>query len=312
MCEDGIGAMGRRSFLRLLAPGRQVPAGAGVVLPGGLEVLPRSAWASGLSDPGPLPTEAPDDVRVLIVHHSVSSNTYAEDAVVGLLRDFHALHTGPDREWPDVAYNFFVDRFGRAWEGRSGSLDGPVIGDATGGNQGFSQLVCLVGDFRHEPPSDAAQQTLVALLAHIAERDGVDPAPGATASFVSRGSNRHPGGTTVSTPTIAGHRDMSVTACPGDAAYALVTGDLPARVAGTSATTSTTAPDPTTATTTTTAPSTSSTAGTTTRPRPVEPSDGAWPAVAVFGAAGTAVVAGVGAVIARRSRLMRARGRHSR
>jgi hypothetical protein len=72
---------------------------------------------------------------------------------------------------------------------------------------------------------------MVALLAWLAERYGIDPRPGATASFVSRGSNRWPAGASVTTATITGHRDMSKTACPGDAAYHLVRNDFPTRVA---------------------------------------------------------------------------------
>ena len=46
--------------------------------------------------------------------------------------------------------------------------------------------------------------------------------PGATAQFVSRGSNRWPAGESVVATTVSGHRDMSMTACPGDAFYPFV------------------------------------------------------------------------------------------
>src|SRR5688500_18291358 len=49
-------------------------------------------------------------------------------------------------------------------------------------------------------------------------------------TFVSRGSNRWPAGASVTTSTIAGHRDMSMTTCPGDAAYPLVKEAFPAEV----------------------------------------------------------------------------------
>jgi N-acetylmuramoyl-L-alanine amidase len=250
MCLDGRGGGGAISRRGLLggaaaltavswsglggvahASQRQVPAPLPVEVAPGLVILRRDSWGGDLPGPAALPTEAPGDVRVLLVHHSASANGYGEDAVVDQIRQFHALHTGPERGWPDVAYNVFVDRFGRAWEGRSGSVDGPVIGDATGGNQGFSQLVCLIGNHEVEAPSAAALDTLARVLAWLAARDGVDVTAGATTTFPSRGSNRWPAGSTVDTTTIAGHRDMSQTACPGDAAYARVRGDLPALVA---------------------------------------------------------------------------------
>jgi len=43
------------------------------------------------------------------------------------------------------------------WEDRTGSLDGPVMASATGGSQGFAQLVCMVGDFTRVLPTAVAQ-----------------------------------------------------------------------------------------------------------------------------------------------------------
>ena len=90
------------------------------------------------------------------------------------------------------------------------------------GSQGFAQLICLIGDFTSQLPTPAAQASLVKVLAWLADRYDIDIGHGATTSFISRGSQRWPAGTAVSTPTIAGHRDMSYTACPGDAFYPLL------------------------------------------------------------------------------------------
>jgi hypothetical protein len=193
-------------------------------------VRPRAEWAGGLPVPAPLEQEAPGDVRFLIVHHTASTNRYAAGDVPAQIRGFHSFHTGPEKGWPDVAYNFFVDRYGGAWEGRAGSLAGPVMPDATGGSQGFAQICCFIGDHTAEPPTPEAQRSMILLLAGLAERYGVDPAPGATTTFVSRGSNRWPAGASVPTSTIAGHRDMSMTTCPGDAAYPLVKDAFPIEV----------------------------------------------------------------------------------
>ena len=83
----------------------------------GLVVTSRAGWVpdtapivSGLS------TEAA--VAVLVVHHSETSNGYAVEDVPKVLRSFRAYHVSPKKGWPDVAYNFFVDRFGAS--GRDG------------------------------------------------------------------------------------------------------------------------------------------------------------------------------------------------
>ncbi len=189
----------------------------------GVTVHPRSDWGAKLPAKGALLAETP---RFLLVHHTVSSNTYAKEAIPGIIQGFFGFHTGKEKGWNDVAYNFFVDRFGGVWEARTGSLDGPVRGDATGGNQGFSQLVCLIGDFTTQPPSPEAIGSLSRVLAALGQKYGIDTAPGVTTSFVSRKSNRWKEGVCVETPTISGHREMSQTTCPGDALFAIVRDEL--------------------------------------------------------------------------------------
>lgn len=188
-------------------------------------VRPRADWAAGLPADDSLPVEADGDVRFLIVHHSESPNTERPGSIPARLRGFHDYHT-TTKQWPDVAYNFFVDPFGEIWEGRTGSLARPVRGDATGGSQGFAQLCCFVGDHSTTPPTPAAMQTMTVLLAWLAGRYGIDLTAGKTIHFTSRGSNRWPRGTEVVTDPIVGHRDMSQTACPGDALYPLVRTEL--------------------------------------------------------------------------------------
>jgi N-acetylmuramoyl-L-alanine amidase len=201
-------------------------ASAATASDGAVQVHPRDAWGSDLPVKGPLAVEAPGDVRFLLVHHSASSNAYERAAVAIQIRAFYKLHTST-KGWPDVAYNFLVDRFGGIWEGRAGSLTAPVRGDATGGSQGFALLCCFIGDHRDIPPSPEATGAMVRLLPWLAGQYCIDTSPGATTSFVSRGSTRWPAGSHVTTSTIAGHRDMSLTECPGNAAYALVRNCFP-------------------------------------------------------------------------------------
>lgn len=251
--------------------------GNGLALPArGLTINPRSSWGADLPPKGPLQGE---DVRFLIVHHSGSQNGHSPANVPNILRGWFDFHTG-SRGWNDIAYNFVIDSGGGVWEARQGSIEGAVAGDATGGNQGFTQLVCLIGDTNTVPSSAAARTSLVQVLAWLADRYGVSTATGAEVSFTSRGSNKWPAGTPVTTPTIAGHRDMSQTTCPGDNLYAYTVGSLradveaarggsphppPAPSTTTSSTTASTTAPPTS--TSTTLPATTTTiAATTTMP----------------------------------------------
>ncbi len=202
-----------------MAPGAAVADVGTVAAP---PIHPRSDWASGLP---PLSPPQPETVKFLLVHHTLTPNNYPAAVVPARLAGMYRFHT-TDRGWPDLAYNFLVDAHGGIWEGRSGSLQGPVRGDATGGSQGFAQLCCFIGDHTSAPPTPAAQAAMSALLAWLASRYAIDLSPGRRVTFVSRGSNRWPRGSTVTTDPIAAHRDMSSTECPGDAAYPLVRGAL--------------------------------------------------------------------------------------
>ncbi len=231
-----------------------------------ITIIERDAWADGRAPTGPI--EAEDDVRFLIVHHTVSSNTYGEGDVVGILRSMYNFHTN-DKGWSDVAYNFCVDRFGRVWEARAGSAAGAVRGDATGGSQGFAILCAFIGDHRTEAPSEAATQAMGGLLAALGGRYGIDLSAGATTTFTSRGSNRHPAGTAVTAPTVCPHRMMSQTECPGDAGVAHIEERLVPIASGTTPSVSTTTTigtttaSTTTASTTTASPTTAATSAST-------------------------------------------------
>jgi len=252
----------RRKFIRAAA-GLAVGAN-GLALPArGITINPRSSWAVDRPPKGPLSGE---DVRLLLVHHSASRNGHTGADAPAILRSFYDYHTSAEKGWNDIAYNFLIDADGGIWEGRAGSLAGPVAGDATGGNQGFSQLVCIIGDYNAVQPSVASLTSLVSVLAWLADRYGVSTAPGAEVTFTSEGSNKHPTGTTVTSPTITGHREMSQTTCPGDNLNAYVVGALRADVEAARGGSAPAPPPPATTTTSATATTTTTTTTTTVPP----------------------------------------------
>lgn len=218
----------------LLLP-RAVGAGLTAEIPsvpigGGHSIIRRESWGGDLTPRGPLSAEERSDVRFFLVHHSATPNGYTEDRAIEYLRSFYRYHTSPAKGWADIAYNFLVDAYGRIFEGRTGSIGEPIRGDATGGSQGFALLCCFVGDHSVEPPTREAVAGMAALLAWLAPQYNIDTSPGAKAEFESRGSNLHPRGKSVETSTITGHRQMSRTTCPGNAANAIVGARLPQMV----------------------------------------------------------------------------------
>ena len=231
-CQSIPGMTRRDAIAGALVVGSAIAVGAGIagqaraavgpavpaveILPG-LLIYPRDAWGADLPPAGPIAVETP---QFLLVHHTASSNAYSSAA--GLIQATYAFHTSAAKGWSDVCYEFFIGRDGDVWEGRAGALTGPVVADATGGSQGFAQLICLLGDFTSQLPTDAALASLVNVLAWLSGRYDIDIGDAATTSFISRGSQRWPAGTPVTTNTIAGHRDMSFTECPGNALYPLL------------------------------------------------------------------------------------------
>jgi hypothetical protein len=178
-------------------------------------ILSRADWGADESlrtcDPSYAST-----VRNAFVHHTVSVNTYSAEEVPAMIRAIYRFHVEANG-WCDIGYNFLVDRYGRVWEGRYGGTHRAVIGAHAGGFNTRSTGVAVLGTFQTEAITAATYSILVPFLAwklsfHRAEGDG-------TVEVVSGGSTLYPAGTVVILPTIAGHRDVSATSCPGDSFY---------------------------------------------------------------------------------------------
>lgn len=159
--------------------------------------------------------------KAVVVHHTVNSNTYSADQVPALIRSMYAFHV-KSRGWCDLGYQVLVDRFGRAYEGRKGSLSAFVMGAQVGGFNADTTGVSVIGDFMSVPLSSAAASTVTKVAAWEADRSHFDPSTSVT--LTSAGSSRYKAGVTVTKPRLMGHRDLSLTECPGDKAYAQVAG----------------------------------------------------------------------------------------
>lgn len=174
----------------------------------------RSRWRWGADES--LRNGPPEYNRVIQqvhVHHTVSTNDYAKDAVPRLIRGMYWYHT-QSLGWNDLGYNYLIDRFGRIWKGRLGAgVDSPVRGAHTLGFNHTSVGVSLIGNFERRAPSRYAVNALVRLAAWKADYWRRKPA--GYVYVVSEGSDKYKAGTTVRLPVIDGHRHTNYTACPG-------------------------------------------------------------------------------------------------
>ncbi|MEY2420438.1 MAG: hypothetical protein QOI95_505 [Acidimicrobiaceae bacterium] len=161
-------------------------------------------------------------LKMAIVHHTVSTNDYSPADVPGYLRGIYYSHTAVNG-WCDIAYNFVIDKYGTTWEARSGGANLPVIGGHAQGFNTGSVGISFLGQYQPgatppvAQPSAAQLSALERLIAWKFTLHGLDPNGWTLAT--SFGSTKYPEGEQVVLAEINGHRDTSLTSCPGDYVY---------------------------------------------------------------------------------------------
>ncbi|MDT5224606.1 MAG: hypothetical protein QOG19_2013, partial [Mycobacterium sp.] len=158
-------------------------------------------------------------VRAGVVHHTAGSNDYAPQDSAGIVRSIFAYHART-LGWCDIAYNALVDKYGQVFEGRAGGMTRPVESAATGGFNQNTWSVAMLGDFDTVAPTPIQLRTTGRLLGWRLGMDGVDP-KGTVAMASEGGPYTHfARGAVATLPSIFTHRDVGITDCPGNAAYA--------------------------------------------------------------------------------------------
>lgn len=158
----------------------------------------REAWGARPARPGGKP-------------HTITRMTLHHEAVIlgdnrnapARLRDDQRYHQD-QKGWVDIAYHVGVDRNGNLYELRNTAIAGDTATDydTTG-----HFLVLCEGDFDHEVVSEAQLHSTAVIFAWACRNFGI-------------GSS-----------TLAGHRDLAPTSCPGANLYAHISsGDLKRRI----------------------------------------------------------------------------------
>ncbi len=161
-------------------------------------------------------------LKAMYVHHTAGPNTYSRSRAKAVVRSIWAFHT-KGRGWPDIGYQFLVDRFGTVYEGRRGAIAGLPVGAQAGGFNASTIGVAVMGDFTRATPPRRVVDAVVDVLAWQAHRWGVDPRGKVrlrTASSTGSKPRWSKGRLTPALPVIRGHRDTNHTACPGARLYA--------------------------------------------------------------------------------------------
>ncbi len=185
-------------------------------------IITRAQWGADESrrTAGPGNT---DTIKVGFVHHTTGNSSYTPAGAYQFMRALFDWYTTPVSQggpgYSDMAYNFLVDRFGRLYEGRKGSIDQPVTGGHTAGFNQRSFAVAALGDtdkFASVSSVTNMIEPIARLMAYKLSIYGRNPL--GTTTLVSNfggGTSMYPPGAVATVKVISGHGEIGNTDCPG-------------------------------------------------------------------------------------------------
>ena len=139
------------------------------------------------------------EVEHVLIHHTDTPNFQDPFAAMRSIYYYHTVTQG----WGDIGYNYLVDFRGNIYEGRTG-------GDNVVGGHAFQYAyggagIGVIGKFAFQDVTTAAQSAIVGITAYV----GRFLNPLGSADFLQ----------VPNLPTIASHRDVNQSTCPGDYLY---------------------------------------------------------------------------------------------
>jgi hypothetical protein len=150
-------------------------------------VRSREAWGAA----PPVQPYVPQIPKAVSLHHT-GAPWNGSPGPEQYLKNIQHFHTGPEREWEDIAYHYLVDLDGVIWAGRPPTVRGnpSIYYDPTG-----LVLISFLGDFSVQEPSEAQLKSAAETAAWLMKKY------------------------TMPSTTVTGHRDHAPTTCPGDNLY---------------------------------------------------------------------------------------------
>jgi uncharacterized protein with LGFP repeats len=204
-----------------MAPVGDLPIPSAAAAPGQPpNIITRSQW--GADEAMRCPNTVYDDgMRAGVVHHTAGSNDYGPQDSAAIIQSIYAYHTRT-LGWCDIAYNALVDKYGQVFEGRAGGMTRPVEGAHTGGFNKNTWGVAMLGNFDVVPPTPIQLRTVGRLMGWRLGMDHVDPRGTVVLTSAGGSFSHFPRGASPTLPSIFTHRDVGITECPGNAAYAIM------------------------------------------------------------------------------------------
>lgn len=195
---------------------RPDPSATAAAAAGRPDIVTRAEWGAdeSLRDRR---LEMSRTVKAAFVHHTAGSNSYSEAEAPAVVRGLLA-YTTQSMGYADIPYNFLVDKYGRIYEGRAGSITSPVRQGATGGFNRDTMSVVAMGNFVSFGAPDVMVSGIARILAYRLAAYHRDPY-GRKVLVAEDGSSKYDPGDRGTFKVISGHRNTGYTACPGDRLY---------------------------------------------------------------------------------------------
>jgi len=154
-------------------------------------------------------------LELAYIHHTATGNGYSKGQVDDQIRGIYAYHI-QSRGFCDIAYNFVMDKWGRAWEARYGGIDKPVIGGHASGFNTGSTGIAVLGTYTNKKPERALIRNLKKLVRWRMDVAHVKPNGFSTVKARSGTNHRYETGQWVRLRSVIPHRKTGYTSCPGD------------------------------------------------------------------------------------------------
>lgn len=182
-------------------------------------IITRKQWGADESLRGS--TTYNTTVKAITIHHTASSNDYTEATAAAQIRGIYAYDT-KGLGWSDIAYNFLVDKYGRIYEGRAGSITSAVRGAHAMGFNTNTMGVAALGNYQTAKPPAVMVDSLAKVAGWKLSQYGVDPS--ATTKLTSAGGTgtKYAAGVVATLQTLNAHQNTSYTLCPGQYLYPLM------------------------------------------------------------------------------------------
>ena len=182
-------------------------------------IITRKQWGADESLRGS--TTYNTTVKAIVIHHTASSNDYTAATAAAQIRGIYAYDT-KGLGWSDIAYNFLVDKFGRVYEGRAGSITQAVRGAHAMGFNTNTMGIAALGNYQTAQPPAVMVDAIAKVAGWKLSQYGVDPS--ATTKLTSAGGTgtKYAAGVVATLPTVNAHQNTSFTLCPGQYLYPLM------------------------------------------------------------------------------------------